>query len=88
MTPSYIHRVVGKGAAILWSSADHSSKQNNEKKGPLSLPPSLLLQGDMSMGEPHSLLAVYASAEKQICDHKLVLRKKRPKKKSQHVVNF
>ena len=31
--------------------------------------PSLSLQGDMSMGEPHSQLAVYASAKKQIYDH-------------------
>ena len=35
----------------------------------VSLPSSLLLLGDMSMGEPHSLLAIYASAERQICNH-------------------
>ena len=34
----------------------------------VSLHLSLLLQGDMGMGEPHSLLAMCASAEKQICD--------------------
>ena len=50
-------------------SADDSSKQNNGKRGRLSLPPSLLLQGDMGMEEPHSLLAMYVSAEKQTSDH-------------------
>ena len=28
-----------------------------------------LVQGDMGMGEPHSLLAMYKSAERQTCDH-------------------
>ena len=36
MTPQYIRRVVGKGAATLWPSADYNSKQNNGKKSPLS----------------------------------------------------
>ena len=31
----------------------------------LSLPPSLSLQGDMGMGRPHSLLAIFVSAERQ-----------------------
>ena len=35
----------------------------------VSLQPSLLVQGDMGMGEPHSLLAMYASAERQTGDH-------------------
>ena len=35
----------------------------------LSLPPSLSLQGDMGMGESHSLLAMYVSAEMQTFDH-------------------
>ena len=35
----------------------------------VSLPPPQLVQADMGMGEPHSLLAMYASAEKQICYH-------------------
>ena len=72
--PLYIPWLVGKRAATLWPSAD-DSKQNNGKKGSLSLSLSrylslfLLLQGDMSMGEPHSLLAIYASAGRQTCDH-------------------
>ena len=85
MTPSYILRVVwGRQCGLLagclagrpaadydnkQESADYSSKQNNGKRCRLSLPPSRLLQGDMGMGEPHSLLAMYASAEKQTCDH-------------------
>ena len=40
--------------------ADYSSKQNNRERG---------RQSDMGMVEPHSLLDIYASAEKQICDH-------------------
>ena len=39
------------------------------KRRALSLPPSLLLQSDMSMGEPHSVLVIYASAERQTCNH-------------------
>ena len=35
----------------------------------LSLSPSLSLQGDMGVREPHSLLAMYVSAEKQIFEH-------------------
>ena len=35
----------------------------------LSLPPSLSLQYDMGLGEPHSLLAIYVSVEKQTIDH-------------------
>ena len=34
----------------------------------VSLPPSIK-KGDMGRGEPHSLLAMYASTEKPICDH-------------------
>ena len=39
------------------------------EKEAISHLPSLLLQSDMGRGEPHSLLAMYASAEKQTCDH-------------------
>ena len=40
------------------------------RRGRLSFLPSLLLQGNMGMGEPHSLLAMYASvAKREICDH-------------------
>ena len=65
-----------------WLSDDDSSKQNWQWERPslsLSLLPSLLFQDNVSMGEPHSQFAVYASAERQTCDHDL--RKK-------HVVNF
>ena len=51
----------------------------------VSSPPSLLLQGDVGMGEPHSLLAIYASTERQTCDHDL---RKKPLKKNQHMGNF
>ena len=46
----------------------------------VSLPSSLLLQGGMSVGEPHSLLAIYASAERQTCDHDGYLGRNRQKK--------
>ena len=49
---------------------------------------SLSLQGDMGMGEPHSLLAMYVSAEKQTFDHDGHWGRNRKKKKSQHVVIF
>ena len=49
---------------IIIHSLDDSSKQNKGKRNF-----SLLLQGDMGMGEPHSLLATCASAENQICNH-------------------
>ena len=45
-------------------------------------PPSLLLQDDMDMGGPHSLLAVYASAEKQIWDHERYWGRNGKKKKT------
>ena len=48
-------------------SADYSSKQNNGKRGLLSL--HLSLQGNMAMGEYHSLIAMYVSAVKQTLDH-------------------
>ena len=35
----------------------------------VSLQPSLLVQVDTGMGEPHSLLSMYASAERHTCDH-------------------
>ena len=50
-------------------SADYSSKQNSGSGRAVSIQPSLLIQSDMGMGELHSLLAMYASVEKQTCDH-------------------
>ena len=44
-------------------SADYSSKQNSGSGRAISLQPSLLVQVDMGMRKPHSLLAMYASAE-------------------------
>ena len=44
-------------------------KQNSGSGSAVSLQPSLLVQADMGMGEPHSQLAMYASAERQTCDH-------------------
>ena len=78
MTPSCILRIMGGGFAdhrpaanygSKQESADYSSKQNNGKRVRLSFPPSLLLQRYLGMGDPHSLIAMYASAEKQTCDH-------------------
>ena len=79
MTPSYILQVVGEGGVAHrpWAdnsdkqeSVDYSSKQNSRSGRAISLQPSLLLQGDMGMGEPHSLLAQYVSAaERQTYDH-------------------
>ena len=40
-----------------------------EEEGPSLFNPLYLVQADMGMGEPHSLLAIYASAEMQTCDH-------------------
>ena len=51
-------------------SADYSSKQNSRSGRAVSLQPSLLVQTDMGMRKPHSLLAMYASvAERQTNDH-------------------
>ena len=59
---------MGEEGATLTVS-DYSSKQNNGKRGRFSLHSSQLLQGDMSMGGPHSLLAICGSAEKQTFHH-------------------
>ena len=65
MTPSYIHRVVEKGGVARWPSADYSGKQESEvEREAVSLQPSLVVQGDMGIRKPHSLLAMYASAER------------------------
>ena len=78
MTPSYILRVVGEGGAARRLSADYSgqqesadyrSKQNSGSGRAASLQPSPLVQADMGMGEPHSLLAMYALVEKQTGAH-------------------
>ena len=89
MTPSYILQVVGEGGVVhqpatdysgKQESVDYSSKQNSGKSGHLSVQPSLLIQADMGMREPHSLLAMYASAvERQTCDHDWYLGRNRQK---------
>ena len=77
MTPYYILRVVGEGG---WRPTMVVSKNQRtivvsknyrivEVGKVVSLPPSLSLQSDMGMGEPHSLFAKYVSAERQTCDH-------------------
>ena len=48
-------------------------------------PRSLLLLGVVGIGEPHSLLAIYASAGRQTCDHDM---RRKPLIKGQNVVNF
>ena len=63
-----------------------SSKQNNRKIGRLSLPTSLSLQGDMGMGDPHSISSICVGGG-QTCDDDEYWGKNRQKKK-QHVVNF
>ena len=55
---------MGEGGAVHWPSADNSSKQNCGSGRAVSLRPSLLVQADMGMRKPHSLLAMYASAER------------------------
>ena len=67
------------------SISDYSSKQNNSQRGRLFLQPSLLLQGDMGMGGLHSLFAMCASAEKQICDYDWCQGRNG---QNQHVLNF
>ena len=52
----------------------------------LSLPPSQLLQGEIGMEGPHSLLAMCASVEKQTLDH--IWYRGRARQKNQHMVNF
>ena len=47
-----------------WPSADYSSKQNSGSGRAVSLQPSLLVQADMGMRKPHSLLTMYVSAER------------------------
>ena len=76
---TYIRRIVGEGGAACQppddysgkqESADYSSKQNSGSGRAVSLQPSLFLQGDMGMEEPHFVLAIYVSAvERQTCDH-------------------
>ena len=54
-------------SCYIWSSADDSSKwelQDMETGENISPSPSQLLQGDVGMGELHSLLAKYVSAER------------------------
>ena len=65
MTPSYIRWVMGKGGVTSWLSADYSSNQKLavERKA-VSIEPSLLGRGDVGMRKPHSLLVMYASAER------------------------
>ena len=64
-----------------------SSKQNNGSgERPSLLHPSLSLQAEIGMGGPHSLLAMYESAEKQTPDH--IWYRGRARQKNQHVVIF
>ena len=96
MTPSYIFWVLGEGGVAAYysgkqESADDSIKQELQNSGSgkaVSPPPSLLLQGDMGIGGPHSLLAMCTSAEKQIWDYVWYWGRNHQKKKRQHVVNF
>ena len=79
MIPSLIHRVVGEEGAsrqpatdhnCKQESADYDSKQNSGSGKTISLQPSQLVQADIGMRKPHSLLAMYASAVKrQTCNH-------------------
>ena len=56
---------MGKGGAMHWPSDDYSSKQELAvEREAVSLQPSLLVQGDTGMRKPHSLLAMYVSAER------------------------
>ena len=65
MTPSYIRWVMRKGGATRRPSADYSSKQELVvEREAVPLQPSLSVQADMGMRKPHSLLAMYASAER------------------------
>ena len=64
MIPSYICRVMGKGGANHWPSADYSKKHNSGSWRAISLQISLLVQADMGMRKPHSLLAMYESVER------------------------
>ena len=75
----YICWVMGEAGNSLTVS-NYSSKQNNGKRGHFSLPLSLSLQGDMGMGEPPSLLAMYVSAEKETFDHDCYRGRARQKK--------
>ena len=72
---------MGEGVTV----GDYSNKHNNGKRGRFSLHPSLLIQGDMGMGRPHSLLNVYASAERQTCDYDGYWEGNR---QNHHVMNF
>ena len=65
MTPPYISHVVGEGGAASQPSADYSDKQESAvERETVPLQPPLLVQGDMGMRKPHSLLAMYTSAER------------------------
>ena len=61
-------------------------QDSGRERGCLSLLPSLLLQGEIGMEGPHSLLAMYVSAEMQTLDH--IWYRGRARQKNQHVVNF
>ena len=47
-----------------WPSVDYGSNQNSGNGKAVSLQFSLLAQGDMGMRKFHSLLSMYASAER------------------------
>ena len=65
MTTSYILRVVGERGAAHQPLANYSGKQESAvEREAISLLPSLLVQDDMDMRKTHSLLVMYASAER------------------------
>ena len=79
-TWNYLTLVTGKYDTLIYSPGyggrrcyslvidDYGSKQELAE-GPSLFNPLYLVQGDVSMGEIHSLWAMYVSAEKQTCDH-------------------
>ena len=64
MTPSYIHRVMRKGGTTRWPSADYDCNQSSGSGKAVSLQPSLLMQGDMSMRK-HLSLSLYQLCMRQ-----------------------
>ena len=62
-------------------------QDNGSGRSRLSLPPSLLLQDEIDMEWPHSLLAMWASVEKQT-PSTIFGTEEEPAQKNQHVANF
>ena len=76
----------GWGGATLGPSATVVVSRLMEREAVSLPPPFLWLQGDIGVGEPHYLLAMYVSAEKQTFDHDWY--RGRAHQKNQYVVNF